>query len=63
MKRDLGKGDKSTITGNPVDMGLNEREGFKHDDKLREETSEKEQRPKAKTKSVSSDRGTFPSKC
>jgi len=63
VKKDLGKGDKPSTGGNPIDMGLSEREGFDHSTKLRNETSDKEQRPKAKTKSVSSDRGTFKSKC
>lgn len=61
--KDLGKGDKATISGDPTDMGLNERSGFDHKTKLRGETSEATQRPTGKTKSVSSDRGTFKDKC
>lgn len=63
MNKDLGKGDKSSVSGNPIDMGLSERSGFSHDGKLRGETSEKEQRPKAKTETVSSDRGSFKNRC
>ena len=60
--KELGKGDKPTISGDPQDLGLNEREGYEHDTKLRQETSEMKQQPKAQTKSVSSDRGTFKDK-
>ena len=62
MKK-LGKGDAPKMASNPIDMGLSSQERYEHDTKLREETNEMEQRPKAKTKKVSSDRGTFPSKC
>lgn len=59
----LGKGDKPTISGDPQDLGLNSREGYEHTTKLRQETDIESQKPKAQTKSVSSDRGTFKSKC
>jgi hypothetical protein len=55
----LGKGDKATISGDPQDMGLNERSGYDHETKLRGETSEMQQRPTIKKSSVSSDRGKF----
>ena len=57
--KSLGKGDKATVSGDPQDMGLNSREGYSHDKKLRGETSEKAQRPTIKKESMSSDRGTF----
>lgn len=62
MKK-LGKGDKYSIKGSPIDMGLSSQEAHDKQTPLRGETNEMEQRPKATTKKVSSDRGTFPSKC
>jgi len=62
MNKKLGKGDKATISGDPIDLGLSSREGYKHDTKLRADTGEG-QRPKGQDKSVSSDRGTFKDKC
>jgi len=58
--KNLGKGDKCTISGDPQDMGLNAREGYKHETQLRGET--KSEQPTIKKGSVSSDRGTFKSK-
>ena len=57
--KNLGKGDKSTISGDPQDLGLSEREALNKDEKIRGETSEMQQRPTIKKGSVSSDRGTF----
>ena len=62
MKRELGKGDKCSITGNPIDMGLSSREGYEHNQKLRSDTGEESQRPVGKDKKMSSDRGTFTDK-
>lgn len=53
----LGKGDKATIGGDPQDLGLNSREGYKHETSLRGETGSSQ--PTEKKGSVSSDRGTF----
>jgi len=58
----LGKGDKATISGNPIDLGLSSREAHNHSTKLRSETSEGTQRPVGTMNSVSSDRGTFKSR-
>lgn len=58
----LGKGDKPTISGDPQDMGLNERKEYKHSTKLRDETSVMKQQPVIKKGSIESDRGTFPVK-
>ncbi len=58
----LGKGDKPTISGDPQNMGLNERERISNTMKPRGETNEMEQRPTIKKGSYSSDRGTFPFK-
>ncbi|MCH8177388.1 MAG: hypothetical protein IIC09_04170 [Proteobacteria bacterium] len=58
----LGKGDKPSISGDPQDMGLNEREGYTHATKLRGETSIMKQQPEIKKGSIKSDRGTFPVK-
>ena len=55
----LGLGDKATISGDPQDMGLNERSSIDHSAKLRGETTEMEQRPTVKKSSISSDRGKF----
>lgn len=55
----LGIGDKATISGDPQDMGLNERSGIDHKVKLRGETSTMKQQPTVKKSSVSSDRGNF----
>ena len=55
----LGKGHKSSISGNPNDMGLNLREGMSNSEKLRGETSTAKQQPTVKKSSVSSDRGDF----
>lgn len=55
----LGKGDKSTISGDSQDMGLNERSAASNSTKLRGETSEMKQQPTIKKASVSSDRGNF----
>jgi hypothetical protein len=63
-KQGYTPGDKHS-TGNAMDLGLTEQSavdgGTKR--KLRGETSLKTQRPTAKTETVSSDRGSFPSKC
>lgn len=55
--KNLGIGDKSTISGDPQDLGLNSREGYDKNVKLRGET--KSLQPEVKKHSVSSDRGTF----
>ena len=55
----LGIGDKPTISGDPNDMGLNERKSTSNSMKLRGETSEMKQQPKLKKESISSDRGNF----
>ena len=60
--KDLGKGTKYSPP-DALSDGLSDRESFSHDGKLRGETSEATQRPTAKTKSMSSDRGTFKDKC
>ena len=57
----LGKGHKASISGDPQDMGLNERKSTSNKMKLRGETSTMKQQPKLKKGSVSSDRGTFKS--
>ncbi len=57
--KSLGKGDKSSISGDPQDMGLNQREGIDRKAKPRGETSIMEQRPTVKKSSISSDRGKF----
>lgn len=57
--KSLGKGYKSSISGDPNDMGLNLREGIDHTAKLRGETSTMAQQPKIKKSSISSDRGDF----
>ena len=61
--RKLGKGDKATVGGDPIDLGLSSRDAYKHDQELRGKTDDNTQRPEGRTKSVSSDRGTFKSKC
>lgn len=61
--KNLGKGDVSSITGDPQDLGLTSREGHDHHAKMRKDTGDMKQQPKGETKQVSSDRGTFPSKC
>jgi hypothetical protein len=53
----LGLGDKSTISGDPQDMGLNERSGIDEKSKLRGETGSGQ--PEIKKQSISSDRGKF----
>lgn len=60
--KSLGKGDPPSITGDPQDMGLNERSGIDHTQKLRGENSIEGQRPTIKKGSISSDRGTFKTK-
>lgn len=55
----LGKGDKSSISGDPQDMGLNARSSQSNSEKLRGETSVMKQQPTIKKSSVSSDRGDF----
>jgi len=55
----LGIGDKSSISGDPQDMGLNERSGISNSAKLRGETSTMKQQPTLKKGSISSDRGSF----
>lgn len=62
---ELGKGDKYTKAGNPIDLGLSSQEAIKGGTKmpLRGETSEATQRPTSKSETVSSDRGSFKSKC
>lgn len=57
--KSLGKGDKSSISGDPNDMGLNMREGTSNKEKLRGETSTMKQQPEIKKSSISSDRGNF----
>jgi hypothetical protein len=56
----LGLGDKATITGDPQDLGLNSREGYKHETALRPETGSSQ--PKEKKGTMSSDRGSFPTR-
>ena len=53
----LGVGDKSTISGDPQDMGLNMRESADHRAKLRGESGSGQ--PELKKSSISSDRGKF----
>jgi len=57
-------GDKPKM-GNPVDLGLNDQSKVDGGTrmKLRDETDLETQRPKARNKKVSSDRGTFTDKC
>lgn len=55
----LGIGDKPSISGDPQDMGLNERSGTSNKTKLRGETSEMKQQPKVKRETLKSDRGSF----
>lgn len=55
----LGIGDKPSVSGDPMKMGLTMRERTSNSMKLRGETSEMKQQPKHKSESVSSDRGTF----
>lgn len=55
----LGIGDKCTISGDPVDLGLNERKSQSNKVKLRGETSEMKQQPERVRETVKSDRGTF----
>ena len=57
--KSLGKGDKSSISGDPNDMGLNMRESTSNKEKLRGETSVMKQQPTVKKSSISSDRGNF----
>jgi len=59
----LGKGDKASVSGNPIDLGLSSREAYTHDTKLRGSTGDQTERPTCKSESISSDRGTFKSKC
>lgn len=58
------KGDKQK-KGDPIDLGLSEQSQIQGGAgmKLRGETNEQTQRPTAKTETVSSDRGSFKSKC
>ena len=58
----LGKGTKYS-PATPIDDGLSSRESFEHKTKLREDTGDMTQRPKATDKTISSDRGSFKSKC
>ncbi len=58
----LGKGDKLKISGDPQDMGLNERKEISNTMKPRGETNEMEQRPTIKKGTITSDRGSFPEK-
>jgi hypothetical protein len=53
----LGKGQKSSISGDPQDMGLNERASLDKTQKLRGETGSSQ--PVIKKKTISSDRGKF----
>jgi hypothetical protein len=55
----LGKGDKATISGDPIDLGLSSRKEQSNSTKLRGETSVMKQQPKLKKESISSDRGNF----
>lgn len=59
--KSLGKGDKP---GSPSaeSLGLLDAEGISNSTKLRGETSVMKQQPTHKKGSVSSDRGTFPSR-
>lgn len=59
--KELGKGDPCTISGDPADMGLNERSGVPggNSAKLRGETTIMKQQPTILKSSISSDRGTF----
>jgi len=54
------KGDKMTM-GNPIDLGLSSRKGLDKTAKLRGDTGEG-QRPTENKSSMSSDRGSFPTK-
>jgi len=57
--KSLGKGDKPTISGDPVDLGLKSREGQSNSVKLRGETSVMKQQPTLKKERIKSDRGSF----
>ena len=53
----LGKGHKATISGDPVDMGLNMRKSTSNSTKLRGETGSSQ--PELKKETIKSDRGSF----
>jgi len=57
----LGIGDKATISGDPNDLGLNERRSLSKSGPPdpRGETSEMKQQPTRPHESISSDRGKF----
>lgn len=59
--KSLGKGDPYKVSGDPIDLGLNEQYACKDGTKmkLRGETDEGSQRPTRPTESIKSDRGTF----
>ena len=44
-------------------LGLIEKETFDHKEKLRADTGDKTQRPKATDKTIKDERGTFKNKC
>lgn len=56
----LGKGDKATISGDPIDLGLSSRSSADKTAKLRGETGSGQ--PTLPKGSVSSDRGKFKTK-
>lgn len=58
-----GTGKKHTTSGSSLENGLTSQEGFDHRAPPRRENNEKQQRPVATDKTVSSDRGSFKSKC
>lgn len=55
----LGIGDKPSISGDPTDMGLNERSSTSNKEKLRGETSSMKQQPTLPKHTIKSDRGSF----
>ncbi len=58
-----GTGKKHTTSGSSLENGLIAQDGFDHRKPPRGENNEEAQRPVATDKTVSSDRGSFKSKC
>lgn len=55
--KSLGKGDAPTISGDPQNLGLNQRKSLNEKQKLRGETGSSQ--PVIKKTTISSDRGNF----
>lgn len=55
--KQLGKGDKATISGDPMDLGLSSRKSQSNKEKLRGETGSSQ--PELPKTTISSDRGKF----